>query len=150
MTTESKQRPTWDDYFIDIAKAVARRADCTRQTVGCVIVDQNRHIIGTGYNGTIPGRPGCLAGKCPRGRLDPFQSAGPFTDDPESPSFCIAIHAEANAILNATANLQNAVVYSTHKPCISCQKLLAGARIYLVLWPGGWLYHENLAKGPLD
>src|ERR1700742_4392945 len=63
-------RPTWVDYFLGIADAVAVRADCTRRKVGAVVVDaKTKHIIATGYNGAAPGEPGCLSdGACPRGR----------------------------------------------------------------------------------
>lgn len=61
-------RPDWDMYFLGIAEAVAARGDCTRRQVGAVIADQNHRVISTGYNGSYPGGPSCLAGQCPRGR----------------------------------------------------------------------------------
>lgn len=61
-------RPNWDGYFLGVAEAVAVRADCTRRRIGAVIVDPDRRIVSTGYNGAPSGQPGCLsAGACPRG-----------------------------------------------------------------------------------
>lgn len=66
---EEALRPEWDDYFLNIADAVAVRADCTRRQVGAVVVEpESKHIIATGYNGTAPGKPGCLSGACVRGK----------------------------------------------------------------------------------
>src|ERR1700743_2695651 len=61
-------RPSWRDYYLGIADAVAVRADCTRRKVGAIVV-KGTPIISTGYNGSPPGEPGCLSdGACPRGQ----------------------------------------------------------------------------------
>jgi dCMP deaminase len=107
-------RPSWNEYFLGIAEAVSKRGDCTRRQVGAVIVKNNR-IVATGYNGTIPGQPGCLDGQCPGG-------------DGVIP--CITIHAEANAILYADRNdCEGADIYISDVPCQHCQKLISGAGI---------------------
>lgn len=62
-------RPSWDDYFVTIARAVAARSDCRRRQVGAVLVDESHRIVGTGYTGAPSGHPGCLEGACPRGLL---------------------------------------------------------------------------------
>lgn len=62
-----RQRPDWDEYFLNFAEAASQRADCTRRSVGAVIVKDNR-IVATGYNGAPPGEGSCLAGDCPRGK----------------------------------------------------------------------------------
>jgi len=46
---EKRIRPGWDEYFINIAKAVSARATCLRRRYGAVITKVN--IISTGYNG---------------------------------------------------------------------------------------------------
>lgn len=131
------QVPGWDDYFLGIAEAVSRRAKCTRRRVGAVLVLDKR-IISTGYNGAAPGRPDCLDGACPRGRLgyDEVPALSDY-DRPGTPGFCIAIHAELNALLFATRDTKGATVYITDPPCPGCRKALAAAGVVRAVWPGG-------------
>lgn len=125
-------RPDWDSYFIGLAVAVSTRADCTRRRVGCVIVDQDHRVIATGYNGAPAGEPGCLEGACPRGQLSYAQLAE-HTDYDAGPGRCIALHAEANALLYARTSTKGATAYLTDKPCPTCARLLAGAQIERVV-----------------
>lgn len=129
--------PDWDTYFIGIAAAVAARAKCTRRRVGAVLV-LDRRIIATGYNGAAPGVPDCLEGACPRGQLgyDVVPGLGDY-DRPGTPGFCIAIHAEVNALLFATRDTKGAWAYITDPPCPGCRKALAAAGIVRVVWPDG-------------
>ncbi|AWW40781.1 cell division protein DedD [Streptomyces cadmiisoli] len=112
-----KTRPTWDEYYIGVAIAVADRADCLRSAVGAVLVKDNR-IMATGYNGAPPGAPGCLtAGACPRGRLtyEERPPGGTYGD-------CIAIHAERNALEEAgRRGTIGATLYVTRAPCGDCE-----------------------------
>lgn len=118
-------RPGWDEYFLNVAKAIATRGDCRRRQVGCVLVDTDHRIIGTGYNGAEPGGPSCLAGQCPRGLSD-----APRTEDYSN---CVAVHAEANALLFARTSCKGATAYITEIPCDGCRKLLRGAGIIRVV-----------------
>ncbi len=131
------QVPGWDDYFLQIATAVAARAKCTRRRVGAVLV-LDRRIIATGYNGAAPGKPDCLEGACPRGQLsyDAVPGLGDY-DRPGTPGFCIAIHAEVNALLFATRDTKGATAYITDPPCPGCRKALAAAGIVRAVWSGG-------------
>lgn len=131
--------PGWDDYFLGIATAVAARAKCTRRRVGAVLVIDHR-IIATGYNGAAPGQPDCLVGACPRGSLsyDQVPGLGDY-DRPGTPGFCIAIHAEVNALLFATRDTKGATAYITDPPCPGCRKALAAAGIVRAVFPGGEL-----------
>lgn len=149
------ERPGWDSYFLGIAKAVAARGDCTRRQVGAVIVDGNKRIISTGYNGTIPGTLGCLKGACPRGRhyniaLDggsgecacgsawPCPYAVPSGSSYDTgPGMCIALHSELNCLLYAFRDVDGMAMYTTDEPCDGCRKVIAGARLALVVWPNG-------------
>lgn len=117
-------RPGWDDYFLAVAGTVSTRADCTRRQVGCVIVDVEHRVLSTGYNGSAPGGPSCLAGECPRGLLS-------YAQLPANGSYdnCHAVHAEANALLFARASCRGATVYLTDQPCPTCRRLLAAAGI---------------------
>lgn len=118
-------RPDWDSYFLGIVRAVSERADCRRQHHGAVIVQNNR-IVSTGYNGSPPGGPSCLAGECPRGASG--EPSGSFGHNDYSN--CIALHAEQNAIAYASrSDTVGATIYITGPPCDSCQKLIAAAGI---------------------
>lgn len=129
--------PSWDDYFLGIADAVAARAKCRRRKVGAVLV-LDRRIIATGYNGATSGELDCLDGACPRGlqSFDAVPALGDY-DRPGTPGFCIAIHAEVNALLFATRDTQGASAYITDPPCPGCRKALAAAGISRVVWPSG-------------
>jgi dCMP deaminase len=128
-------RPDWDEYFLAIAKTVARRADCSRKQAGAVIVQRNR-IVATGYNGAAAGQPGCGTDRaCPRGRLS-YDEVPPLSSYDTGPGSCIAIHAEANALLYADrGKCEGATLYCTYEPCDGCLRLIAGAGIDRVVIP---------------
>lgn len=120
-------KPTWDEYYLGIAKGVSVRGDCVRAQHGAVIVKNNR-IIATGYNGTPPGDSrSCLTtGGCPRA-TDPNaqHSKGEYDS-------CWATHAEANAIIRASyEDMQGATIYVTGDPCPGCFKLIRSAGLIL-------------------
>jgi dCMP deaminase len=135
---EPAPRPSWDEWALGVAAAVAARADCTRRKVGAVLLGPDRRIVGAGYNGYPAGLPGCLsAGACPRGRLgyDQVQASSSYTD---GPGVCGAIHAEENAVMYTDrAARVGAVLYVTDEPCPNCQRFLAGSGISAVVWPDG-------------
>ena len=117
-------RPTWNDYFLQIAKVVATRSTCDRKNVGAVIV-RDRQILSTGYNGAPKGMPDCdTVGhelKEMGGRLSCIRTA----------------HAEANAIAQAARNgvaIAGATVYTTASPCYDCSKLIVNAGIVCVVY----------------
>jgi dCMP deaminase len=132
---EGLERPTWDEYFMAIAAAVALRADCRRRRIGAVIVDEDRRIISTGYNGAPSGAGSCLAGDCPRGVSD----VASFTEGNQNHADCISLHAEQNAIAWADrSRTKGATVYifqlglaaGKHcPPCDMCGKLIKAAGI---------------------
>lgn len=125
------KRPGWDEYFLRIAQAVSSRADCSRRQVGAVIAKDYR-IVSTGYNGAPAGKPGCLTDSmCPRARSD----APPMSSYDTGPGACIAVHAEANALLYASRDgCVGAVLYCTDQPCQGCKRLIAGAGIKAVCY----------------
>lgn len=122
-------RPGWDDYFLGIAAAVSRRADCSRAQHGAVIV-KNHRIVATGYNGTPAGdRRSCLAGDCPRVRSNAEHNRGSYEN-------CINLHAEQNAIAHASyEDTEGATLYITGQPCDMCLKLIAAAGIKEIVQP---------------
>ena len=134
-------RPTFDEYFLGLAEAAAKRGDCRRRQVGAVLVQDDR-IVSTGYNGTSKrGVPGCLDGACPRGLLS-------YEEQPEflgyASSGCEAIHAEMNALLDAARRVPGILsrgagdmtLYVSCQPCGQCAKAIEGVGVGRVVWPG--------------
>lgn len=118
----SAHRPSWDDTFMAVARAMARRATCDRLHVGAVLVQGNR-LVSTGYNGAPPGQPHCDE----VGHL--------LVDVAGRPSCKRTIHAELNAVLYAApADRQGATLYVTAHPCDTCATILAGSGIKRVVW----------------
>lgn len=124
-------RPSWDAWALDIAKAVAARADCTRRKVGAVLLDQHNRVVSTGYNGYPSGSKGCLSGGCPRGQLT-YEELPPYG----SYDNCHALHAEENAALYADPDRRRGgTMYITDKPCDNCERLLRGLGLARIVWP---------------
>ncbi|MFE9254016.1 deoxycytidylate deaminase [Streptomyces sp. NPDC006879] len=123
-------RPSWDQWALSIAEAVATRADCTRAQVGAVLLSRRRRVLSVGYNGLPAELPGCAsAGNCPRGRLS-AEECEPNSDY----SNCPAVHAEANAIYHADPHeLPGATLYVTRRPCPACATLIASAGVQRVV-----------------
>ena len=109
-------RVSWDSYFMKIAQDVATRATCDRKHVGAVIVNVNRNILATGYNGSAAGLPHC-------------DEVGHMMED----GHCVrVVHAEQNAIAQAARNgvrLEGGICYTTASPCWICFKMLVNAGI---------------------
>ncbi|WP_290902673.1 dCMP deaminase family protein, partial [Ferroglobus sp.] len=119
-------RPSLDEYFMEIAKVVAKRSTCLRQNVGAVIVKDKR-ILSTGYNGAPMGLPHCLDIGCLREELN--------VPSGERHELCRAVHAEQNAIIQAAVHgvsIKGATLYTTHQPCIMCAKMIINAGIVRV------------------
>tara|TARA_B100001540_G_C15307905_1_gene417889 strand:- start:32 stop:445 length:414 start_codon:yes stop_codon:yes gene_type:complete len=106
-----QSRPSWNEYFKEIAEITAKRSPCQRLHVGCLLVKDNR-IIAQGYNGYLPG--------CPHEQK--------LRDGREMAT----VHAEQNAISDCAkrgVSCENAHAYITHYPCINCMKILCAAGI---------------------
>ncbi len=129
-------RPDWPEYFLGIAEAVSKRADCTRRQVGAVLVDAEHRIVSTGYNGAPAGEPGCASeGACPRGRLNVVPTRSQYDT---GAGRCIAIHAEQNAINYAGAPPEWGsclTAYVTCEPCDPCYVSLKNFGIDRIIWP---------------
>jgi dCMP deaminase len=122
-------RQSWDEYFLGLAAAAATRSNCTRRRVGAIVV-HGRHVRSTGYNGPPAGYGHCDAGACPRATSDSAMCA--------DYSNCVAIHAEANALLFADpADRDGATLYTTAAPCFACAKLIANSGVAEVVAAGG-------------
>ncbi|AUV61993.1 dCMP deaminase [Mycobacterium phage SWU2] len=121
-------RPDWDEYFLRIAETVSERSDCERSKVGAVVV-KDRRVRATGYNGAPSGRPGCAT--CPRRTAEATPGV---SDYDRGPTACVAVHAEANALLYCDReDLIGATLYITRGACGGCQKLINAAGISRVV-----------------
>lgn len=130
-------RPSWDEWALGIAQAVAARGDCRRRQVGAVILDAQRRVLSVGYNGAFPGGPSCLAGECPRGLLGNDRLA-PGSSYDTGPGSCVAIHAELNALLfSDPVRRLGGTLYVTAEPCGGCLRPIRGSGLARVVWPEG-------------
>lgn len=136
------RRPSWDEYFTNIANQVATRSTCLRRQVGAVIVKDKR-ILATGYNGAPSGLEHCLTKGCLREELG--------IPSGENQELCRGLHAEQNAIIQAALHgvqLNDAIIYSTHKPCVLCSKMIINAGLKGINYAEG--YPDKLADELLD
>ncbi len=111
----SKERIDWDDYFISTALLISCRSPCHRLHVGCILVKNNR-IISSGYNGFLPGS----------NHISIVITEGSNSHEQAT------VHAECNAIAdcaNRGVNINSAIAYITHYPCINCFKMLVASGI---------------------
>lgn len=129
-------RPSWDEYGLEVARTAALRADCTRRKVGAALMLPDHSIVVSGYNGGPSKGPSCLAGECPRGKLTHAQLPADAPYDTGGGQ-CVALHAEWNVLLRATwEQMKGATLYITEEPCHICQTIIAGTPISRVVYPG--------------
>jgi dCMP deaminase len=135
------QRPSWDEYFMQITELVASRSTCLRRQVGAVLV-KDKNILATGYNGVPSGISHCSETGCLRERLK--------VPSGERHELCRGLHAEQNAIIQAAKhgiNIAGATLYCTDSPCIICSKMLINAGVDQVIFKRG--YPDQLSLGML-
>jgi dCMP deaminase len=137
------ERPTWDEYFMEMAELTATRSTCLRRHVGAVIV-KDRHIIATGYNGAPRGIAHCSEiGGCLREEMN--------IPSGERHELCRALHAEQNAIIQAATlgqSIEDGDIYITNQPCVICAKMIINAGIKRIVVREG--YPDELAVKMLD
>lgn len=136
-------RPSWDEYFMQMAELTAQRSTCLRRKVGAVIV-KNKHIIATGYNGAPRGLKHCdELGGCLRQKLG--------VPSGQRHELCRALHAEQNAIIQAATlgqSVEDGTIYVTHQPCVICAKMIINAGLKRIVVKEG--YPDELATEILD
>lgn len=116
-------RPTWNEYFMEMAHLVSKRATCLGRNVGAVIVKDNR-ILTTGYNGSPQGVKHCDTRGCLRRKME--------IPSGERQELCFGTHAEQNAIIQAAKmgiSIDGASIYITITPCVVCAKMLINVGI---------------------
>lgn len=129
-------RPSWDEYFCAITRAVATRATCSRKAVGALLV-KNKLILATGYNGAPAGLRHC-----------DHRDGG----DLQNGHCARSTHAEQNAIVQAARHgisIEGATLYCTNNPCLACTKLLINAGVRRIVYEDSYpdpLAFELLAE----
>ena len=135
------ERPSIDEYFMDMAQLVSTRSTCIRRSVGAVIVKEKR-LLSTGYNGSPKGTQHC-------------EKIGCIRDQMNIPSgtrheLCRGVHAEQNAVAQAAyfgVSVKDSTLYTTTYPCSMCAKILINAGIKEIVYNEG--YVDDLSKNLL-
>jgi len=131
-------RPTWEEYFMEITRLVAKRATCLRRQVGAVLV-MDKRLLATGYNGAPSGLAHCLEVGCLREEKQ--------IPSGERHELCRGLHAEQNVIIQAAFHgirIQGSTLYCTNLPCAICTKMLINAGIKEIIFEGG--YGDTLSR----
>jgi dCMP deaminase len=92
LVNKERLRPSWDTYFMQLSDLAARRSNCMKRRVGCILVKDSK-VVATGYNGTPRGLRNCNEGGCER--CNQGAPCGTGLDR------CLCMHAEENALLEA-------------------------------------------------
>lgn len=128
-------KPSFDEIYMELAEKLALRSHCVKAQVGAVLTKDTR-IVSLGYNGPPAGTHNCdlewPETGCPR------DSKG---------SCSLALHAEQNAILYATKNnvsMQDATLYVTLSPCISCARVIFTTGIKKVYYKNSYASFKGL------
>jgi dCMP deaminase len=133
------ERPSWDEYFMSIARVVATRSNCVKRKVASVVT-RDRRIVSTGYNGTPRGVRNCNEGGCPR--CNSFAEGGTRLDE------CLCSHGEENAITQVAyhgVSVKDATIYTTLSPCLICTKMIINVGIIEVVYNA----HYPMGEVPL-
>jgi dCMP deaminase len=128
MTENKYIRPSWDEYFLELANTVARRATCDRGRSGCVIV-RNKQILVTGYVGSPSNLPHC-------DEVGHLMKKVTHEDGSTSTHCMRTVHAEQNAICQAARlgiSLEGGTCYCRMTPCRTCAMLLINCGIVRIV-----------------
>ena len=128
MSDKTYRRPTWDEYFMEVCRAIAKRATCDRGRSGCVIARDNQLLV-TGYVGAPRGLPHCDdVGH----QFKKIQH-----EDGSVSQHCVrTVHAEQNAICQAAKrgiSIDGATLYCKMTPCRTCAMLIINCGIKRVI-----------------
>ncbi len=130
-------RPSWDEYFSRIAVDVGVRSTCIKEgrQFGAVIVNDERQIVATGYNGMIRGAPHCEQTGCIKEQMNIGSGMGH--------GICPAVHAEQNALIQAGRASKDSTLYINALPCKICARLIVNSGIKKVVTSGDYTDKEG-------
>lgn len=126
-------RPSNDEYFMQMARLVSTRSTCLRRKVGAVIVKDKR-VLSTGYNGSPKGTRHCEELGCIRVQMN--------IPSGTRHELCRGVHAEQNAVTQAAyfgVSVNGATIYTTTFPCSMCAKILINAGIREIVYDEGYI-----------
>ncbi|PID52387.1 MAG: cytidine deaminase [Candidatus Moraniibacteriota bacterium] len=111
----------WDETFMLMSTLIAHRSKDPSTQVGACIVNENNVVVGLGYNGFPRGChddefPWCRDGKT------------------EETKYAYVVHAEANAIMNASGSVEGCRLYVDLFPCNECAKVIIQSGICEVVY----------------
>ncbi len=128
MAEEAYVRPSWDEYFMEVCRAIAKRATCDRGRSGCVIA-RDHQVLATGYVGAPAGLPHCDEVGHQLKQL--------VHEDGTVTKHCVrTVHAEQNAICQAARRgigIQGATLYCRMTPCRTCAMMIINCGILHVV-----------------
>ncbi|ORX91852.1 deoxycytidylate deaminase [Basidiobolus meristosporus CBS 931.73] len=141
ITNPDRLRPSWDTYFMLLSELAARRANCMKRRVGCILVKNNR-VISTGYNGKPRNLKNCNDGGCERCNEGAKCGVDLGT--------CLCLHAEENALLEAgRERLEgpgHAILYCNTCPCLGCAKKIVQVGVQEVVYSQAYGMDEKTAE----
>ena len=117
----ARGKPSWDETFLVQAWWISNRGSCDRLRTACVLVNSDKRVVGTGYNGSVSG-------------LETCDEAGHLLEN----NHCVrTLHGEVNAVLNAVReDLRGATAYIVGTPCVDCAKVLMQKGIARIVCAG--------------
>jgi dCMP deaminase len=132
------KRPSWDEYFLEMAQFVSKRSTCLRRQVGAVAV-RDKRVLATGYNGAPSGLAHCTDIGCVRQKLN--------IPSGQRQELCRGLHAEQNVIIQSEihkVDLKGSTLYVTNQPCVTCSKMLISIGVKKIVILEG--YPDELAR----
>jgi dCMP deaminase len=140
VNSSTPSRPTWDETWLTVARAVAQRSLCTRDKVGAVVVSKSNRLLETGYNGP-PGGFETEDKPCTQWCLRAANNSFVEKDYSDCPS----LHAEANALMRGDRIArEGGTIYITSHVCMGCAKLIANSGLELIVVSTTWTpAHRN-------
>jgi dCMP deaminase len=137
LTDKTRERPSWDEYFLGVAITTASMSSCFNINTGAVLV-KNKRIISTGYNGAFAGYNSCYKeGQCRKEKLG-------FANENKNIGICPASHAEVNALAEVSRKeAQDASLYCVVFPCSYCAKAIAHSGISKVYYMTSYEEPDN-------